>query len=306
LAFIWGIYGALSKQLTGTIRRITKKFTMKPRIILVLGFWISFCFCLQAQTPIARYAQSQMVLGHHDIALKEFLRAHFLGEKSLEIAINKNISDLFILNGDYKKALQFLDYYYFENKNNPAIQAEITLDKVKIYLLQKDTKSALFEVFQINSRNYTDKDRLLFFTGLALLHDHQYTEGLKYWKRLSYIQPVEHLEMDKLIAKLEKNEKRNPNRARWLSAVIPGLGQMIHGDVKDGLISLSVVAGLTYLFFDVANSLSYGDAFVSVAPWWARYELGGMSNAVKQAKKRKEERHLQHISEMVMIIQKSM
>ena len=75
---------------------------------------------------------------------------------------------------------------------------------------------------------------------------------------------------------------------------------------SDGLISLSVVAGLTYLFFDVANSLSYGDAFVSVAPWWARYELGGMSNAVKQAKKRKEERHLQHISEMVMIIQKSM
>lgn len=266
---------------------------MRLSIILILGFWISFFkapVSAQESAPIAVFAEKAYTEGNFDLALKEFLRAHFMGEKSPSIPISKRVSDLFVWKKDYQLAIQYLDYYYFENKGDVTLQGQITLDKVKIHLLQNDTKAALYEVFQVNTRRFPDKDRLTFYTALALMADHQIVEGFKYIKKLSYIDPKDYIALDALEKKMVKNDARNPNNARWWSILVPGLAQVIYGDPADGLTSFALLAGLSYVMIDVGLTLSWPDALLSVGPWWGRYYIGGVGNAVDQATRHKEEK----------------
>lgn len=274
--------------------------------ILIPLFWIKLLLIgLTAQSAYnhAQFAQTALEGGDEDLALKEFLRAHFMGEKSPEIPVSKRISDLLAARGDFNLALQYLDYYYFENKGNAQIQGQITLDKVKIHLLENKAKAALYEVFQINANRFMDKDRLYFYTALALFEDHQYTEGFSYLKKISYISPKDYITLDKLSEKLVKNEKRKPQNARWWSIVLPGLGQMIYGDVGDGLTSMALMTGLSFVLIDVALSLNWPNAFLSVGPWWGRYYIGGLGNAEDQARKHKEDKRKALVAEVFDLLQ---
>lgn len=279
---------------------------MKQKIILILGFWISTqTIFLQAQvsTPLADFAEIAYVSGNHELALKEFLRSHFVREKPKEIPVTKRISDLFVLQKNYKLALQYLDFYYFENKGNSQLQSQISLDKVRIHLLQENPKAALYEAFQISPSRFQDKDKLYFYTALALLSDLQYEEGFLYLKKISYLEPKDYVGLDALQKKMVKNNRRNPKNARWWSVLTPGLGQMIYGDVEDGLISLGLMAGLTYVLIDVGLTLTFPDALLSVGPWWGRYYIGGLGNAVDQAQKHKEDTSKKLLANLLNVLE---
>ena len=67
---------------------------------------------------------------------------------------------------------------------------------------------------------------------------------------------------------------------------MPGLGQTVNGDAKDGLNSLLINGVLVVVFFNVQMNLTTLDATLSVLPWLGRYYVGGMGNAHTASKKK--------------------
>lgn len=72
----------------------------------------------------------------------------------------------------------------------------------------------------------------------------------------------------------------------FYSAMVPGLGQALNGDTKDGLKSLALMVALGAVFIEVSTVLSLGDAIISVSPWLIRYFAGVDDQCFKIAKER--------------------
>lgn len=250
-----------------------------------------------------KYAESLYADGNYDAALKEYLRCNYFKVKSDEINITKRISDLYLLKKDYKKALIYLDRWYFENINNEEIQVEAIISKTRIYTINNDFNTSIIELLQLPEYENTKlNDRIKYYLFINYLLANNLPEASKYGIALSYLSESHEKEITEHLKKYQKIINKNPNHAVLFSSVVPGLGQMLNGDIKDGLISLAVVGGLAFLFIDVTQSLSFQDAALSITPWLIRYYLGGLGNAKKQAKKRIEEKKLNVISDINAII----
>ena len=115
----------------------------------------------------------------------------------------------------------------------------------------------------------------------------KYKEGINKLKQLSYINEADFNQFDETEMALIKNEKKNPKRARTLSVILPGLGQAVNGQVKDGANSFLLIGGLTYFMLDLATVLSLPNSILSFGPWIFRYYVGGINNARKASELKK-------------------
>jgi len=78
-------------------------------------------------------------------------------------------------------------------------------------------------------------------------------------------------------------DARSPFLARWLSGIIPGLGQIYAGNIAGGLNSALINGVLGYLTISpLIKGYITESAFVFVMGW-SRYYFGGMTNAQKDA-----------------------
>jgi tetratricopeptide (TPR) repeat protein len=276
-------------------------------IILITKINFSALYC-QSYASLANinYAQELYDQGNYESALTEYLRCNYFRVKSPDIDISKRISDLLLQQKDYKNAIKYLDRWYFENINDEEKQIEASIAKSRIYTLTNDFNTAIIELLQVPEPNsIAAKDRINYYLFINYLLANQVSEAEKYGLILSYLKEPNRKEIQKLLNKYQKIIDKNPNSAIIFSSIIPGLGQALHGNVKDGLISLAVVGGLVVLFVDVSLNLSFADAGYSVAPWLIRYHIGGLTNAKKQAKKNIEEKKLMVISEINRLIMES-
>lgn len=89
------------------------------------------------------------------------------------------------------------------------------------------------------------------------------------------------------VAVLTKEHKtlrlKNPRTARWLSVVIPGLGEAYAGRPLFGLWALLVNAGDTYLIVNAIFKKNYVDALLVYTFLWQRFWAGSMANASRFA-----------------------
>jgi hypothetical protein len=86
-------------------------------------------------------------------------------------------------------------------------------------------------------------------------------------------------EVDVLFEKNRKVDKISPKRAKIMSMIIPGLGQLYVGDIKNGLNSFILSVGLFSLGVRSAIINNPLDAAISTLPWFQRYYQGGFKKA---------------------------
>jgi hypothetical protein len=85
--------------------------------------------------------------------------------------------------------------------------------------------------------------------------------------------------IDSLFIVLESIKGPKPKKARILSTILPGLGQLYAGDIKNGINSFILTGGLIVLGINTAINLTLLDALMTVAPWFQRYYMGGYNRA---------------------------
>jgi tetratricopeptide (TPR) repeat protein len=274
---------------------------MVRRIISILfTVWISITI-LSGQQILAianaAFADSLFSNGKYEIAKIEYLRCQFFGVNNQANDIDLKLSTIYEGEKNYSKSLQYIDKYFFKQMDNLPLHDEILLSRAKINLKAEQYYDAIADLSQISSYSL-DKNRVVYYLFITNILADQYQDAEKYLDKLDYLTPYDKNSIKKVIQKLLKNNNKNYGRYKWLNIFLPGIGQAINGDVKDGIISFLVVGSMVYLFVDISMSLSIADGTVSVGPWFMRYFMGGLSNAEKLGISKKQKQKLKLVSEL--------
>jgi hypothetical protein len=257
---------------------------MKKHIVIfpALVFNLILNINMSAQSTTVGFADNLYINQQYEYALKEYLRIYFLKRDHTSDLLLK-ISNLYSQLNQPEKSLKYADLYFFGNedlnKKNDAIRT-----KILVFLKSKDYESALISANQLKEIDITSTDTKNFYTGLC--HLLQKTPQIKDNELLllSYLSEDDKKNLIKKLDNFQKVHLKNPYNAMFYSAIVPGLGQTLNGNLSDGLKSFMLMGTLGMIFIEVSQVLSFGDAIISVSPWMIRYFAGGMINASKQAK----------------------
>lgn len=207
------------------------------------------------------------------------------GQYSFEVALH--LSDCYDILSDHQKSQYFLDMAYHLTSDD-SVQNEILFMKTWKYVKHEEYEQGLKELFSadLNSPYFTSKYQ--FYSGMIYFLKKDYERSADFLFKFTKNEASRE-ELKLLFEKVQKiNRRYNPKMATALSLVIPGLGQLYCGDVKNSLNSFLLTGMFGYLFIHTAVRYSFSDAFVSVMPWYQRYFMGGYERAGKIAMMKRE------------------
>ncbi len=236
-----------------------------------------------------------------EFALKEQLRVYFFdaGNKQKNAL---NVAALFSKNGDINNAIKYLDIGFFASKKS-EIKDSIRFEKANLYSQNAQYTKAKIELIQISTSSIRNSDKYHFYRGFIDYFDDKYEDGFEHLRKISYLNDIDKNQLHEILVSLKKNKNTSLKWYQVASGIIPGMGQYIAGDFKGGLNSTLLNGGLIYLFFSVANNLSYADAFLSVSPWLMRYFIGGVGNAKKAARNKIKRKKKKYIDQSLRLIE---
>lgn len=246
------------------------------RILFLIISKCVFCAFLHAQTVEQTYSDGYVALQKNDIttATKLLQRAAFFAGDSLKICAQIALADCFVIRGEYTKAQSFYDMAFLQTPTDSQ-QHEIIFRKASCYILASNPAQALEVLDRLPFEMYTQ--RLSFYKGIAWYKMAQFDSSKYYFARSALPQARDSLE--KIFQQLSKINRLSPKKAKTLSILLPGLGQLYTKDYKNAinsfllngtLVSLGVVSYIHYSLFD---------ALLFAGPWWWRYYAGGFKKA---------------------------
>lgn len=254
-------------------------------ILLTLLFSVTFLKGF-GQNKLEVFADSLAKAGQNKAALKEYLRCIYYDDGSLSQDIYVKTAHLFYIIEDVPKCLEYLDIHFYKNFDNKTEKNNVFIQKAQIFIKEDKINEALSHIYQIQPTNPIESDNKFFYLLVANLMLKNETESIKALEKLSYINVSDVAFLKNDIQSIVKLSKKKSNKAIFQSSLIPGLGQAVHGDVKDGLKSFVLVTTLGVLFVNVSLAYTFSDALLSVGPWLTRYYFGGIVNASQQAKQK--------------------
>lgn len=246
---------------------------------------------------------------NYDLALKELLRVHFEDRAAEEVSVVKDIAVCFEKVGDLSNSIKYLKQYLRSDKLTFGEKTEASYYKVQL-LMQVDLKLALAELYQFSSKIISvDRDRYQYYLAMVYYANNEANLAFNELESLSYSDRLSKMEFEKLEQNVLANVNKKHFWARALSTIIPGLGQAVNGDFNDGLNSAIINGSMVALFFYVTSNLSFADAALSVVPWFGRFYIGGMQNAITASirkQQRKKQEYLVQLNKMLMDAKLSM
>jgi len=78
--------------------------------------------------------------------------------------------------------------------------------------------------------------------------------------------------------KCKRKVRKSTTTAMIMSSVLPGLGQVYIGDIKDGVNSLAINAAMVTLTYTTIITYTPLDGVLLMSPWLLRYYVGGIKN----------------------------
>jgi hypothetical protein len=270
-------------------------------LIIILTSWSGNIWCQDNTSDMYAYAQHLESIGQSKGALKEYLRSYYYNNKNSQSALG--VARSFEKVADFNNAIKYYDLYAFGMRTNDSVREEIAYKKFKLYLALEEEHKALATLLLLPLHKIQDKDRYYFYLTLNQLLLNKHDDAYVSVKKISYSAYIDTSAFFSIIKKLDKNQEKNPKHAKYMSMIIPGLGQALNGEVQDGLKSLAVYTAFGLLFLDQLQKTSFVDATTAVGPWWVRYYMGGIKNAEKAATNTQQNKKKRLIASLINQIQ---
>jgi len=233
------------------------------------------------------------------IALNEYKRAFYFSKIDHKALISNKIADCYLLVNDLKMARAYYDSTSYYSKND-SIQIECAFRKIICYMKEKNFGYALIKLdeLKIDSSKYFKYKKNL-YTGISYFGLENYDLAFQFFYKT--ISPND-ITKKNLLDKLYNNRKKlmcpNPTVATFMSALIPGSGQIYAGELHDGINSVLLLSGLFYIGINATVVNLY-----VLMPFIYRYYMGGIKNANKFAMERKREKQYYCYCELMEIFQ---
>jgi TM2 domain-containing membrane protein YozV len=270
-------------------------------VILIVLIFSSFLLKSQTAEQSLELANNAFQIGDYYSAKSAYTRAAYF---TLDSHIKKHcylqLAQIELEDQNIDGAVNRLRDAAFEEIDQSK-KNRINLQRIKLIILKEDFKNANFEFLQLNidSNSVEFIDYTLLKGMLALgLEDYESAKS-----SFAYLARTDEDKM-KIYSLLDDMQKKfkKPLRARFLSTMLPGLGQIYVGDVKNALNSFVLVTGLSVLLYTTAVSYGFWQAMFAVAPWIQRYYFGGGVNASRLAEIKNRRIKSEHLQEVIAII----
>lgn len=251
------------------------------RLRIYLTAIYSFCcLYLYAQDINETYllAEGQYNIRNYDLAIQLYQRILCFGNKEQQNKCYLNLANCYFIQTDYSKAYEYYDLSIIANTED-SMKQERTFNKIQTLLLDKNYNLALEELIDtdgIKSSYFIHKRNLYLGIIYFLLNDFKNSKR-SFEKLLQECCPDKSPEFDKLVLNIKKLKKIKA--AKILNTLIPGMGQIYTGDIKNVLNSSFL--NVTMLSLTIVVGVNYGilDAMVSAVPWIFRYYTNGIIKA---------------------------
>ena len=263
---------------------------MKRNALFIAVFSFHAFYSINAQNLAQTFelAEHLLSLGQYGAALENYERVLFFDEE------NQYKSDCFYQMavcsqklGRWNEAGRYYNLAFYATEED-EIHREIQFQLVAVKLLSQDFIAAKEELFVLEELLAGEEEpRFLFYSGIAAFVMENYDSAEVYLNKYLGEDLDARIRLQQLFTQNEKISRINPKRARILSIILPGLGQFYAGDVKSGLNSLILTAGIMALGIHVGITVSLWDALLTVAPWYMRYFQGGFKAAERIATQKK-------------------
>ncbi len=255
------------------------------KILYIVLF--NFVLNLYAQDiyQIKKFADEQYRLNNTNLALKEYQRVFLFDKKHEFNDIYLKIANIFDKKNDYKQAIKYYNLAW-QIIPNDSIKNEIIFKKVLCQLKDENYFGALNELYEVSdSSSEYFKLKTKLYEGIALFGVGDYKSSEK---SLSELVNQKGKDSIKIIFKsfIKFNKKFNPDRIEKMSRILPGLGQIYTGDIKNGINSLALILAISYYAALTAVNYSWFDGLLILSSWFTRYYNGGAGKARELAEQK--------------------
>jgi tetratricopeptide (TPR) repeat protein len=217
----------------------------------------------------------------------------------------KKIADCLYETKEYAEAADYYELAYFQQADDSS-KTEILFRKITCFLVLNNFEYAQIELLNISdSIDSIQKKRKIFYSAVIHFANENFEESKTSFQKLIDSSHIEQKNrINELFKQNEKVSKLSPKKARILSMIMPGLGQLYAGDVKNGLNSFLLTTGIVAWGVAAAiQSASPVDALISALPWFQRYYTGGYTKAEAIAENQKKKRRSKIYNQILDTIQ---
>lgn len=274
--------------------------------ILSIFIWIIISLQAYGQdlSPEKLLSGADYLYSHqqYEPAIKEYQRYLFYtGSEDIDV-LEKLADGLFELQY-YDLALQYYEQIYYLS-DNPAVKFRSRLKEINYHIDLKEYNQALVGLYSVRSDYYDRNSEIIDFL-FAICHYglEEFERSEEYFLNIVESDPAATQEIKEIFSDKKKFNKPNPRTISILSLFIPGLGQIISGDLKEGLNSFILVEGIGVLAVYVGFRYSIIDAVFTVLPWYQRYLLGGSDKAEKIAIRKRAENRNEIFQEILEVLE---
>jgi len=241
--------------------------------------------------------------GNFEQASMCYQRVAFFSRPEADPVILSRIAGCFYELGDFNRAMEYFDHAYFAS-NDFDQQAEFLFQKTATLL---ETGNYHFALVELLGHDFEPKSTLHFrkqlYLGSAYFGLEQYEKAGEYFEKSI---PEDATDARRAIQQLYDNPKKfrkpYPKLALYMSAILPGSGQLYAGDLGGGLNSFLLTGTLVGSYFLLVNALHPVDAILTILPWFQRYYQGGFDQAEAIAINKREQNRNQIFQETLDII----
>ena len=280
---------------------------MKIHILKCFVFSIYFAFnpiaSSQTITDAYNYARELYQFGKYEQAVIELERVVFFSD-SLDKECYLLLAEY---NANLTKIEESVEFYdkAFNLEEDDSIKMEIRFRKMLLYLKHNRPIYALIDLntMCVEHSDYFTKKKLFFLVTCHFLlgnfkQSEEYLIGLS-----KYFSQYDSSFVNSIYYNAKKNKSKNTNYLSFVSATLPGLGQVLSGAYNEGIDSFILNTILISIAVVTVNRLSFLDASLSLFPIIKRYYMSGIIKTKAIAEQKKEEKKIDLYNELLEYIE---
>ncbi|HER09072.1 MAG TPA: hypothetical protein ENO20_09200 [Bacteroides sp.] len=246
--------------------------------IILFSCIISSGLLSQQIHQLRGHADEQFATGNFTAALKEYQRILFFGEDHGYDEVYGRIADIYFQLEDYENAIV---YYDFAGKavSSDSLKLEYAFSKILCYFKQDRFMLGLSDIYDLpgTASPYFEAKKNL-YAAICHFGLGETDQSLQYFAGV--VDSSGMAQIETLVADLRKHEKKfDPDKLEMMSIFLPGLGQLVGGDIKNGLNSILLLGGIAAYSLHTAVTYSILDGTLFLLTWFYRYYTGGHKKA---------------------------
>ncbi|ADR23240.1 hypothetical protein MATR_29110 [Marivirga tractuosa] len=248
-----------------------------------------------------QFAEEQFQLGNYTNSVLAYERAIYFQENTSSETYFK-LANAYFNKGDVERAIRFYDNATFLEKDHNK-RNDIIFKKSLAFLSIEQYNQAIIALASVNDFNNPEAGfKKRYFKSVAYFLKEDFDQFEKVFKEyIAEMNLASNQHYNDLELYSQKAAKVKPNLAMWMSVFVPGSGQILYGNWKDGLNSMALTTALVGLYFNYVIEFSLVEGYLVVLPWFQRYHKGGYMKAKQTALNKQEEYRAKAYAEMLKL-----